>query len=68
MTLILDTIVVSQKAPTNASTVYFMFIPLYIHGIIVRKDRSQIEKILLVVAEEDLDGQPRVAADLEALR
>jgi hypothetical protein len=41
---------------------------LCIHGIIVRKDRGQIEKTLLVVPEEDLDGKPGVTADLEALR
>jgi hypothetical protein len=41
---------------------------LCIHGIIVRKDRSQIEKTLLVIPEEDLDGKPGVTADLESLR
>jgi hypothetical protein len=45
-----------------------MFVPLWIHGIIVRKDRSQIEKTLLVITKEDLDREPGVTADLEALR
>lgn len=45
-----------------------MFHSLFIHGIIVRKDFGQNSNDLLVVAKEDLDGQPAVSADLEALR